>query len=162
MTRKRMRMCNSVTSGELPATLPKHLTSGIGEWPMNDDRMMTDKMMDPSLPKHLTSGIGGWPMDEDRISKEYSTDKMIEDLLNQNPEFDEILGDDIMDDGSFLVSDGRTQLECGIEVSSVGSRIENQVRLLRQQIDRVARTQTHQKARVYLRQMWIATHARVE
>lgn len=148
-SRKRLRMGTSINSGELPTTLPRHnISNPIGA--------AAQCAMDTDSVTALT------------ISKEFNTSAMIDELLERDPilmAFDHLVPED-----DYLEADGfANRKHSGNRVAvqqsgagSVNNRIEDNVRLLRQQIDRVARTQSFQKARAYLRQMWVSSNARME
>lgn len=139
VTRKRARMCSTFNSADLPTVLPtvlNNLNDTIST-EYNKSAMIKELMGKPSEELLLMAKPS-----EEMLLMEYVQDhsKEFEDLMDLN---------ELRQDGGN--GDGTRE-----------NRIEARVTLLRQQIDRVAQSQSRQKARDYLEHIWKAPNVKVE
>lgn len=160
VTRKRARMASAYNSAELPTVL-------------QNASVLTPLSM---------HGIGGNAFAMDTISTEFNKSDIINQLLTKSSEesllryvmentaeFEHMMDDDT--NGALQTDDGRIAMTVcdgggggggNGAAANAASRIEMRVTLLRQQIDRVARTQSKKKAKDYLENMWSVANTRVE
>lgn len=149
--RKRARISSAFNSTELPTVLADavHDVGGCnggatGPFPMNT---ISTEFNKSDLINQLMA--------------KSSEDSLYRYVLDNPNAFDGLMDDDSMD--ALQTDYGRIAMTVSDGDGGGGgdgSRLEKRVTLLRQQIDRVARSQSRQKAHDYLESMWI--HAKVE